>query len=185
MPASATVLPFLDEAALLQAAARGDVRAFERLYRQYAPQVHGLCLRMTGDTQIAEDCTQECFIAAWRALAGFEGRSRIGTWLHRIAVNRVLNRRRGQPSEPALSLDAVEDEVMRLAVMAEDGGPIDVERAVARLPERARHVLVLVGIYGYSHEEAATLLGVAVGTCKAQLHRARALLGTQLGLDPA
>ena len=64
-----------------------------------------------------------------------------------------------------------------------DGPPIDLERAIAGLPEGARHVLVLVGIYGFSHAEAAVTLGVAEGTCKAQLHRARGLLSAALGLE--
>jgi RNA polymerase sigma-70 factor, ECF subfamily len=162
-------------------AADGNVAAFERLYRQFSPRVYGLCLRLTGQREEAEDCTQESFIAAWRALPRFERRSRFSTWLHRIAVNCVLSRRKGlravhEESEPALGLPD----------RADPGGgppPLDLERAIAALPEGARHVLVLVGIYGYSHAEAADALGIAEGTCKAQLHRARHLLTTTLGLE--
>jgi RNA polymerase sigma-70 factor, ECF subfamily len=169
-----------EPAELITAAAGGDLAAFERLYRQFAPRVYGLCLRLTGQREAAEDCTQESFVAAWRALAGFERRSRFSTWLHRIAVHTVLARRRGlrtvyEVPEPASGLPDVADP-------GGDGPPLDLERAIAELPEGARHVLVLVGIYGYSHAEAAHALGLAEGTCKAQLHRARGLLAAALGL---
>src|ERR1044071_7803278 len=82
------------EAALIQRARRGDSHAFERLYREYSGRVCGLCLRMTRDPATAEDCTQEAFINAWRALDRFETRSAFGTWIHRIAVKVVLGKRR-------------------------------------------------------------------------------------------
>jgi RNA polymerase sigma factor (sigma-70 family) len=173
--------PAAEPTELIAAAAGGDLSAFERLYRQYSPRVYGLCLRLTGQREAAEDCTQESFVAAWRALAGFEQRSRFTSWLHRIAVHTVLARRRGlraeyEVAEPASGLPDRADP---------DGEapPIDLERAIAGLPEGARHVLVLVGIYGFSHAEAAVTLGVAEGTCKAQLHRARGLLSAALGLE--
>ena len=166
---------------LIAAAARGDLGAFERLYRQFSPRVYGLCLRLTGQREAAEDCTQESFVAAWRALGGFEQRSRFTTWLHRIAVHTVLARRRGlrveyEVPEPATGLPEVADP-------GSGAPPLDLERAIAGLPEGARHVLVLVGIYGFSHAEASQNLGIAEGTCKAQLHRARALLTAALGLE--
>jgi RNA polymerase sigma-70 factor, ECF subfamily len=169
-----------EQADVIAAAARGDLAAFERLYRQFSPRVYGLCLRLTGQREAAEDCTQESFVAAWRSLARFEQRSRFSTWLHRIAVHTVLARRRGlrveyEVAEPASGLPEV----------ADPGGapPLDLERAIGALPEGARHVLVLVGIYGFSHAEAAQTLGIAEGTCKAQLHRARGLLSAALGLE--
>jgi RNA polymerase sigma-70 factor (ECF subfamily) len=183
------VIPFPDaaeretqeEARLVAAAAGGDVRAFERLYRRHSPRLHGLCLRMTGNAATAEDCVQEAFVAAWKALPKFEARARFGTWLHRIAVNAVLARRRGLAAQLETT---VEDENVVLDRLGghDAAPPLDVERAIDGLPEGARHVLVLVGLYGYSHEEAATTLGVAVGTCKAQLHRARQLLAARLDL---
>ncbi len=162
-------------------AVRGDVPAFEELYRRYAPRVHGLCLRLTGQREAAEDCTQEAFVAAWRALSRFEQRSRFSTWLQSIAVRTVLARRRGlrlvhEVGEPADGLPEVADP-------GHGPPPLDAERAIANLPEGARHVLVLVGLYGYSHAEAAELLGLAEGTTKAQLHRARMLLAEALDLE--
>src|ERR1700744_3676250 len=167
--------------ALIAAAAGGDLMAFERLYRQFAPRTYGLCLRLTGQREAAEDCTQESFVAAWRALARFERRSRFSTWLHKIAVNCVLSRRKGLRSEYEVG-----DPLGGLPERADPGSgapPLDVERAIAALPEGARHALVLVGIYGVSHGEAAKALGIAEGTCKAQLHRARQLLAAKLGLE--
>jgi RNA polymerase sigma-70 factor, ECF subfamily len=165
----------------IAAAAAGDTAAFERLYRQFSPRVYGLCLRLTGQREAAEDCTQESFVAAWRALGRFERRSRFSTWLHRIAVNCVLSRRKGLRVEYEVA-----EPVAGLPEQADPGSgapPLDIERAIAALPDGARHALVLVGIYGFSHVEAASALGIAEGTCKAQLHRARQLLSSTLGLE--
>ncbi|HZO21704.1 MAG TPA: sigma-70 family RNA polymerase sigma factor [Steroidobacteraceae bacterium] len=170
------------EGALVQRARSGDTRAFERLYREHSGKVYGLCLRMTRDPAIAEDCTQETFINAWRALDRFETRSSLGTWLHRIAVNVALAKRR--KATPVLSSDVAEDEAIESEWTLET--PLEVEEietAIAGLPEGARDVLVLYAIYGYSHAETAEMLGVAEGTCKAQLHRARGLLRERLGVE--
>jgi RNA polymerase sigma-70 factor (ECF subfamily) len=169
-----------DTEAAVAAAVRGDLAAFETIYREYSPRVYGLCLRLTGQREAAEDCTQESFVAAWRALGRFQKRSLFSTWLQRIAIRTVLARRRGlrasrEVGEPAAGLPDQPD--------YGTVPPIDIERAVAALPEGARDVLVLVGIYGYSHAEAASALGVAEGTCKAQLHRARGLLSAALGME--
>lgn len=181
LPAAGTIDAAAEPTELIAAAAGGDLSAFEHLYRQFSPRVYGLCLRLTGQREAAEDCTQESFVAAWRALADFEGRSRFSSWLHRIAVHTVLARRRGlraqyEVAEPVSGLPDVADP-------GGDGPPLDLERAIAGLPAGARHVLVLVGIYGFSHAEAAHTLGIAEGTCKAQLHRARGLLAAALGLE--
>ncbi len=169
--------------ALVQRARDGDVRAFERLYRENVSRVYALCMRLTRDVSTAEDCTQEAFINAWRSLGRFEIRSAFSTWLHRIAVNVVLSRRRqsaawteGTGTPIAQIADAAESEwTLDTAVEVEE-----IEQAIGELPEGARDVLVLSGIYGYSHVEVAGMLGVAEGTCKAQLHRARALLRRRL-----
>ncbi len=173
------------EAGLVQRARGGDVRAFERLYRDHIGSVYGLCLRLMRDPAWAEDCAQEAFFNAWRALERFETRSSFGTWLHRIAVNVVLSRRRKRVSEVDSHVPGAD---------TEDGSgeapgewtldtPVEVreiEAAIGALPDGARDALVLCGIYGYSHVEAGQMLGLAEGTCKAQLHRARALLRARL-----
>jgi RNA polymerase sigma-70 factor, ECF subfamily len=169
------------EGALVERARNGDTRAFERLYREHSGRVYGLCLRMTREPHLAEDCTQETFINAWRALGGFETRSSLATWLHRIAVNVTLAKRRKAGAVEA-PLDDEEDTGSGWALET----PVEVheiESAIAALPEGARDALVLHALYGYSHLEAAQMLGVAEGTCKAQLHRARRLLRERLGTE--
>ena len=155
---------------------------FEALYRAHVGQVYGLCLRLTGQPALAEDCTQECFIAAWRALPNFEGRSQLATWLHRIAVNTVLAQRRRRPSDALREADSLDETAAQVPDADEASGTADVEAALERLPQGARDVVVLVGVYGHSHDEAANMLGIATGTSKAQLHRGRRLLAKQLGI---
>jgi RNA polymerase sigma-70 factor, ECF subfamily len=171
------------EGALVQRACKGDVRAFERLYREHVGRVYGLCLRMTRDPAMAEDCTQEAFINAWKALARFETRSSLATWLHRIAVNVTLAKRR----KASVILESTSDddgEVIESDWTLETPLEVnEIEAAIERLPEGARDVLVLHALYGYSHLETAEMLGVAEGTCKAQLHRARSLLRDKLGVE--
>jgi RNA polymerase sigma-70 factor (ECF subfamily) len=136
---------------------------------------------MTRDAQLAEDCTQETFINAWRALGKFETRSSLATWLHRIAVNVSLaKRRRSGQVEPLPE----EEEGMAAGEWTLET-PVEVqeiESAIGALPDGARDALVLHALYGYSHGEAAQMLGIAEGTCKAQLHRARKLLRERLGV---
>jgi len=174
----------LEEQRLVEAAAGGSTAAFEVLYRLHAGRVHGLCRRMTQHRETAEDCTQDTFLQAWRALPGFQNRSAFGTWLHTIAVNTVLARRRRlAPHETQTqSLDEAASLIADSAAH-DPAAARDLESAIATLPPGARDVLVLVAIYGYAHEEAARMLGIAVGTSKAQLHRARHLLATRLAYE--
>ena len=174
--------PDAGETECIARARAGDMAAFERLYRAHAGRVHGLCLRMTGQPDAAEDLTQETFVSAWRSLPAFEGRSGFGTWLHRIAVNAVLARGRSPQGRGEVSLtdEAGEDREFAAPDEMDTATPLDLERAIGTLPAGARDVLLLYGVYGYSHEETADMLGVAVGTCKAQLHRARRLLRERL-----
>lgn len=179
--------PF-SERALIAAARKGDMRAFERLYRLYSSKVMGLCLRMTRSRDVAEDCVQQTFIRAWRNLSAFEGRSAFGTWLHRIAVNEVLTQARnhGTRSESdEAAVTAADSDQPDGSRDHDPGDMMDVERVLATLPAGSRHVVVLQAIYGYSHEEVADMLGIAVGTCKAQLHRGRRLLRERMGLPEA
>src|ERR1700684_1887321 len=104
----------VEPAELIAAAAGGDLAAFETIYRQFAPRIYGLCLRLTGQREAAEDCTQESFVAAWRSLGRFEQRSLFSTWMQRIAIRTVLARRRGlrasrEVAEPAGGLPDVPD----------------------------------------------------------------------------
>jgi RNA polymerase sigma-70 factor, ECF subfamily len=176
--------PAPSDAELVTAARAGDTAAFERLYRTHVDRVMGLCLRMTRRRDIAEDCTQQAFVRAWRNLSTFEGRSVFGTWLHRIAVNEVLTHARNRRTR--VELEETGDEANETQQDSDgeyDAGEVmDLERALATLPAGSRHVLVLQAVYGYTHEEVADMLGIAVGTCKAQVHRGRRLLRERLGL---
>jgi RNA polymerase sigma-70 factor (ECF subfamily) len=167
------------EAALVARARGGDSRAFEALYREHVDRVYGLCLRMTGNVGEAEDCTQEAFIKAWDKLGKFRGDSAFGTWMHRIAVNAVLGRIRKSKREQD-RIRVVAETTTSPASIGDSGELRDLSDAIDRLPEGARHVFVLNAVYGYSHEESSSMLGIAVGTTKAQLHRARRLLAQQL-----
>ena len=168
-----------DEAGWIERAQRSDAKAFESLYRMHIDKVYGLCLRMTGNVAEAEDCAQEAFIQAWNKLDRFRGDSAFSTWLHRIAVNSVLGRMRKSKREQDRIELATASSVSPVAA-ADTGELRDLSEAVDRLPRGARHVFVLFAVYGYSHEEAGSMLGIAAGTCKAQLHRARRLLAQQL-----
>jgi RNA polymerase sigma-70 factor, ECF subfamily len=168
-----TVVEF--DRALIERARRGDSRAFERLYREHVGRLHGLCLRMTRNPDQAADCVQDAFIKAWKALPKFEERASFSTWLHRIAVNTVLEKRRGSVATAEMLVEdptEYEEPVMVLDTPVEEE---ELEAAIQSLPQGARDALVLCGVYGYEHSEAASMLGIAVGTCKAQLHRARGL----------
>jgi len=168
-----------EEAMWIKRAQKADSRAFEKLYRMHIDKVYGLCLRMTGSVAEAEDCAQEAFIQAWNKLSKFRGDSAFATWLHRIAVNSVLGRMRKSKREQDRIQVAAEIAPSQAAI-GDSGNLRDLSAAVDRLPEGARHVFVLSGIYGFSHEEASNMLGIAVGTSKAQLHRARKLLAEDL-----
>lgn len=178
-----------DEATLLDRARRGDMKAFELLYRRHCGRVYAVCLRLTANEAQAEDCTQEAFVSAWRHLGSFAGGSRFGTWIHRIAVNEALGVKRKSTRrqrhlrvvEPVPGADDEPDPLDRApAPPTHHDARIDLEAAIAHLPEQARRVFVLVALGGYSHEEAGATLGIAAGTSKAQLHRARQLLMQRL-----
>jgi len=170
------------EAALVERAQRADSAAFEALYRMHIDKVYGLCLRMTGNAAEAEDCAQDAFIQAWNKLDKFRGDSAFGTWMHRVAVNTVLGRMRKSKREHD-RIQAVSD-VMNAPDSIGDSSSIqDLEEAINNLPRGARHVFVLHAVYGYSHDETGGMLGIAAGTSKAQLHRAKRLLVQQLDKD--
>jgi RNA polymerase sigma factor (sigma-70 family) len=157
-------------------AASGDRLAFERLYRRHVDRVFSLCVRMLGDRARAEDVTQDVFVRAWEKLHLFRGESSFSTWLHRLAVNVVLNSRKsiGRRENREEGGDAALD--LYAAQPASPGDRMDLEAAIEKLPRGARQVFTLYDVQGYKHEEIAEMLGVTTGATKAQLHRARMLL---------
>ena len=172
------------EAELVERAARGDMIAYESLYRAYVGRIHALCLRMSRDRSEAEDLVQEVFMRVWQRLASFRGESAFGTWLHRVAVNVVIEalRSRGRWRD-RIAGDSDPAEIPDRAFAQLAGVDLDLERAVAGLPPRARLVFVLHDVEGHKHREIADMTGIAVGTCKAHLHRARRLLRAALSSD--
>jgi RNA polymerase sigma-70 factor (ECF subfamily) len=163
--------------ALVVAARAGSVGAFEALYRAHVGRIHALCLRLTADREIAAQLTQDTFVRAWENLDGFRGESRFETWLHRLAVNVVLDWRRQRDRRDRREISDDDSQTLTAATAAPRVAErLDLERAVARLPEGARTVFVLHEIEGYPLKEIAEIEGIAEGTVKSQLHRARQIL---------
>src|SRR6185503_18984858 len=184
-PASGSLMPPVSSAAHdgddVRAAAAGDRRAFQRLYTLHVGRVYGALQRLAGyDHARAEDLTQEAFIRAWQKLPGFRHESAFGTWLYRLAVNVALMDIRSRGADPVSTMDQddLPDHGQTPFCAAERD---ELERAIGKLPPRARAVLVLHDVEGWRHEEISAELGMAVGSSKAQLHRARGLLRKVLG----
>lgn len=151
----------------------GDVEAFERIYRSHVGRVHALALRLTGDRAHAVELTQDVFVRAWGKLAAFRGESTFASWLHRLAVNELLQEARADRRRRARHLAVERPDV---APSAGSDARLDLERALATLPPQARLVFVLHDVEGWRHDEIAALTGNAPGTLRAHLHRARRLL---------
>lgn len=164
---------------LVARARRGDARAFEELYHAHSRRIYALALRLTRDAGRAEELTQDAFVRAWETLGSFREESAFATWLHGLAVRVWLEKSRADRRRDERF--ARVDEVALSGYLAEvrramPETSLTLERAIAALPEGARTVLVLYAVEGYRYEEIARLLDIAVGTVKAQIHRARRLL---------
>lgn len=156
-------------------AASGDAHAFERLYRAHVPRIHSLVRRMLDD-DLADEVTQDIFVRAWQKLKTFRGEAAFGTWLYRVGINVILGRRAslGKHRERYVDSDSSLEHLPSREEAPDTA--MDFEGALGRLPQGARQVFVLHDIEGYRHEEIAGMLGVAEGTSKSQLHRARMTL---------
>jgi RNA polymerase sigma-70 factor (ECF subfamily) len=171
---------------LVARAQRGDAAAFETLYRANAPRVYALALRLTGNASSAGELTQDVFVHAWQRLTAFRGDAAFASWLHRITVNTMFMRARSDRRRAArIRIESEADEHAGDITPEEQQGSVpavdvaqavDLERAIAALPSGARRVFVLHDVVGYRHDEIARLTGLAEGTLRAQLHRARRLL---------
>ena len=161
-------------------AAAGDASAFERIYRTYVPRIHSLSRRMLG-SELADEVTQDIFVRTWQKLGTFRGESAFGTWLHRLALNVVIERRRSFAIQRERM--APDPSVLEQATVppARADLRVDFEQAIAQLPEGAREIFLLHDVEGYKHREIADLLEITSGTSKRQLHRARMLMRQQLG----
>ena len=169
-----------DDAADVMLAAKGDRKAFERLYRLHVNRVFTLCTRMCGSRVRGEELTQDVFVRAWEKLPQFRGDAQFSTWIHRVAVNIVLtdrknearNRKRIVEEEP----EREDTPLQRASVTPGYGDRMDITAAMETLPAGAKQIFVLHDIEGYKHEEIAEMCGITAGGSKAQLHRARLLL---------
>lgn len=180
----------MKETSLLVARAKNnDTSAFEELVRSYQNKVYSLCLQLTGNSADAQDLAQETFIKAYRSLASFRNEADFGTWLHRIAVNSWLNKKRRVNERMTVSLDEpYQNDGREIAreVAAADADPLQslelkefrslVQKAVRSLTEEHRAVIVLRDIEGYSYEEMSKLLGCSLGTVKSRINRAREVM---------
>ena len=173
----------MEDTDLIRQAQQGDAGAVRALYQRHAQRVYAVVRRLAGDDMLAEDWAQEAWVRAIRALPAFRGESRFTTWLHRIAVNSALHGRRSRerragresPIDDSFSVRPVaENTVLRLRL----------EKAMERLPDGMRRVLVLHDVEGYTHEEIGEMLGINPGTCKSQLFKARAKMRAMLS-EPA
>jgi RNA polymerase sigma-70 factor (ECF subfamily) len=170
---------FANDTFLVRRAQAGDTAAFEGLYRVHVGRVYALCLRLTGDRMSAEELTQDAFVRAWERLDTFRGESAFFSWLYRLTVNVVLGERRAN-RRYTLRFVSVDDEPAHSAAPRPAGLRMDLDQAIAALPPGAREVFVLHDVEGYKHEEIAGMTGLAAGTSKAHLHRARRLLREHL-----
>ena len=160
----------------------GDVDAFEALYHRHAGRLFALACRLTGSADTAEDLLQEIFLQAFRKLGSFKGDAAIGTWLYRLAINCCLDFVRSRRAKDSRLTSSLDDE-LSMSPSAPRETPIariDLERAIARLPEGYREAFVLHAVEGFDHKEVAELLGIAVGTSKSQVFKARLKLRAML-----
>jgi RNA polymerase sigma-70 factor (ECF subfamily) len=158
----------------------GDEGAFARLYAGHVGRVYALCLRMARDPARAQELTQDVFVRVWERLPAFRGESAFSSWVHRITVNVVIDAQRKKGRELAQLGEGDAAIAGVHAVTADPVALLDVEGSLSRLPEGARLMLILYAVEGYRYDEVAEMTGTAVGTVKAQIHRARRLLATHL-----
>ena len=166
-----------EERRLVDRAKAGDMAAFEELYRRNVGRVFAVCMRMAGDPSLAEELAQDVFVRAWERLGTFRGDSAFSSWLHPLTVNVALSERRARRRRTSRFVTT--DDLTPFEKPGKSSGPeegMDLERALATLPPGARSVFVLHDVEGYRHQEIAELTGVAEGTSKAQLHRARRMM---------
>lgn len=170
--------PRQDDLALVERCRQGELGAFEEIYRAHSRRLYGVAVRMLGNPADADDMLQEIFLAAHRKLDSFRGESALGTWLYRLAVNLCLDYLRSRTGRALHLTDALDDEPALTDAssrgLAERAvTKMDLERALAQLPEGCRTAFVLHDVQGLEHREVGEIMGIAEGTSKSQVHKAR------------
>ena len=168
------------EFGLVRRASSGDTSAFKQLFDSHMPRVYGFCLRISADKDLADDLAQTVFIKAWEKLGSFKFESKFTTWLHSIAMNEFLSHRRSGNNFMKKITELFNHHERHSKYASRFDAGIDIESALSGLSEQARMVVVMHDIEGYKHEEISAMLGIAVGTSKAALHRARKQLRKEL-----
>jgi RNA polymerase sigma-70 factor, ECF subfamily len=170
--------PRQEDLALVERCRQGDLTAFEEVYRAHSGRLYNVAFRMLGNPTDAEDLLQEIFLAAHRKLETFRGDSALGTWLYRLAVNLCLDYLRSRTGRAIQMTDVIEDDnilpdTASRGLAEQTVTRMDLERAMAHLPEGCRMAFVLHDIEGLEHREVAEAMGIAEGTSKSQVHKAR------------
>jgi RNA polymerase sigma-70 factor (ECF subfamily) len=168
----------VEEANLVSRCQAGDIDAFETIYHQHAARIYTLACRMAGSPEDGEDLLQEIFLQAHRKLGSFKGDSSLGTWLYRLALNHCLDYVRSRRAKMNKLTETLDAETSYQPVARRDTpiARLDLERALDRLPDGCREAFVLHDVEGFDHKEVGRLLGVAEGTSKSQVFKARAKL---------
>jgi RNA polymerase sigma-70 factor (ECF subfamily) len=161
-----------EDEALVARVRQGDLGAFETLYRKHSATIFGLTLRLLQNRADAEDLVQEIFLQAYDRLSSFEGRAAFGTWLYRLGVNRCLDHLRSRGVKEQLRSEPLTPALPGKGPSANLRG-LELERAIAELPSQSRAAFLLHDVAGYDHREVGEILGIAVGTSKSLVHRAR------------
>ena len=168
-----------EEFKLVEQAVRGNNDAFKELFTKNVQRIHTLCLRISADVNIAEDLTQEVFIKAWEKLNTFKFECKFYTWLHSIAVNQFMMHLRSSKRQSEKE-NEFEREIKQEVSKHSADSRIDLQKAIDKLPDQARMVLILHDIEGYKHIEISEMMSIQTGTSKAHLHRARKILRKEL-----
>lgn len=179
------------DADLVSRCRRGESEAFEELYQRYSGRLFGLACRMAASKSDAEDLLQEIFLLAYRKLSTFKGESALSTWLYRLAMNQCLDHRRSRAGRNASATDSLDTQPGAERALGHhapgDMMPtrLDLERAIATLPDGCREVFLLHDVEGLEHREIGDILGIAEGTSKSQVHKARLRIRAYLAGGPA
>ena len=183
---SVAVTVYQDDLALAERCRAGDFEAFEALYRAHSSRLFGLTLRMLGNRTDAEDMLQDIFLTAHRKLTSYRGDARLGTWLFRLATNLCLDHLRSKAARMTQATMSLEDDNAVEPAWPSSGPAIgavhqiDLDRAIARLPEGCRAAFLLHDVEGFEHREVGSMLGISEGTSKSQVHKARLKLRKSL-----